>query len=289
MSDAAVKETRRVLRQVQSHLTQSRLNLGATCEMVGFVEVMHHAQNPLPQLNYVTPRKNTAWVSVKDVEQGLAALHQYNRQQRVEYIDALFPEAFATNLLQIGLEIERETPVLVYQPENPAKFPAMAMPDGVSMETVNSHEGSAMWWYVWRNAYYDVITQTAEPIFIGTSQMQIAMGQQIDLVMRRYGFPVGVARVSLFPENATGHLTALALMREVRTPELLKLLQRYAVKSALNRGCSMVFTTGVTDDERQLSRENGFVDYGQVVCYAEKNDEHSDLNEFMAQPVLALN
>lgn len=289
MSDAAVKETRRVLRQVQSHLTQSRLNLGATCDMVGFVEVMHHAQNPLPQLNYVTPRKNTAWVSVKDVEQGLAALHQYNRQQRVEYIDALFPEAFASNLVQIGLEIERETPVLVYQPENPAKFAAMSMPDGVSIETVNTHEGSALWWYVWRNAYYDVITQTAEPIFIGTSQMQIALGQQIDLVMRRYGFPVGVARVSLYPENATGHLTALALMREVRTPELLKLLQRHAMKAALNRGCSLIFTTGITDDERQLSRENGFIDYGQVVCYAEKNDQQETVNEFVAQPVLVLN
>ncbi|HEX2619123.1 MAG TPA: hypothetical protein VHL11_03220, partial [Phototrophicaceae bacterium] len=110
MSDAAVKETRRVLRLVQIHLTQTRLNQGSTCEMIGFVDVMHHPENALPQLNYVTPRKNTAWISSKDVELGLAALHQHQRELRVEYIDALFPPQFSDQLEKIGLEIERETP-----------------------------------------------------------------------------------------------------------------------------------------------------------------------------------
>jgi hypothetical protein len=293
MSDAAVKEARRILRQAQIHLLQSRINMGAICESSGLVDVLHHPFNNLPHLNYVTPRKSTAWVSVKEVEQGLETLQKYDRPRRVEYIEGLFLPIFAKSLHEIGLTVEQETPLMVYQHEDgnaPLDMPAI--PDGVMMEEVKDQEGSAVWWYIWRNAHYDVVTQTAEPIYVGQSMMQIALGWQVDILMYRYRFPVGAARITVLPENQSAHIAALALMREVRTPEMLKLLQFHAIQAAIKRGCSMVFTSGDTDHDRHLNRENGFIDYGSLVCYAEKTEAksaHRDmLNDRVAQPVLTL-
>jgi hypothetical protein len=291
MSDAAVKEARRVLRQVQIHLLQSRINMGAICESAGLVDVLHHPFNPLPHLNYVTPRKSTAWVSIKEVEQGLEALGKYNRPRRVEYIEGLFLPVFAKSLREIGLTVEQETPLMVYQQGEDMSLPEMPkLPDGVTVEEVKDQEGSAVWWYIWRNAHYDVITQTAEPIYVGQSMMQIALGWQIDILMHRYRFPVGAARITLLPENHTAHIAALALMKEVRTPEMLKLLQLHAIQAAVKRGCNMIFTSGETDHDRRSSRENGFIDYGSLVCYAETVEmSHKDtLNDRVAQPVLTL-
>ena len=67
MSRAEVKESRTVLRRIDAHLRQSHLNLGAQTETVGFVDVIHHRTSPLPSLNYVTPRQNTALVPAKDI------------------------------------------------------------------------------------------------------------------------------------------------------------------------------------------------------------------------------
>jgi hypothetical protein len=294
----AVKDSRRVLRQVQIHLLQSRINMGAICESAGLADVLHHPFNSLPHLNYVTPRKSTAWISVKEIEQGLEALAKYNRPRRVEYIEGLFLPIFAKSLREIGLVVQQETPLMVYQPgENHANaatpVPVMPpLPDGVVIDEVKDHEGSSVWWYIWRNAHYDVITQTAEPIYVGQSIMQIALGWQIDILMHRYRFPVGAARITVLPENQTAHIAALALMREVRTPDMLKLLQRHAIQAAVQRGCTLVFTSGETEQDRRLSRENGFIDYGSLVCYAEtqsKPGAHKDfLHDRVAQPVLTL-
>lgn len=293
MSDAAVKETRRILRQVQQHLTQARLNLGVISESVGLVDVLHHPDNTLSELNYVTPRKNTAWISARDVEQGLSVLSDHDRLNRVEYIEGLFPPLFAKSLHDLGLRVERETPLMAYVHDAENPLIASPLPEGVKIETVTTQEGCALWWYVWRNAHYDVVTHTAEPIYIGFNMMHIALGQQIDFVLYRHRFPVGVARVTLNAENQTAHLTALALMREARTPELLRVLQIAAVQAAIGRGCPLVFTSGETENDRKLNRETGFVDYGSVVCYAATTNEtkvaHKDVfDEPMVQPILTL-
>ncbi|MBC8100655.1 MAG: hypothetical protein H7Y11_14540 [Armatimonadetes bacterium] len=287
---AAVKETRRVLRQVQAHLTQARLNVGATCENVGLMEVFHHAQYVLPDLNLVTPRRNTAWVSVKEVETGLKALQAYNRPRRVEYIEGLTMPIFAKSLGELGLTMERQTPLLVHQPApQPAPAPP-SVPDGVTVAHVNTHEGCALWWYVWHNAYYEVLTQAVDPITIGQSMQQLAAGHQLDLVLYRYRFPIGVARLTLVPEDHSAHITGLALLKEARTPQLVQMLQGRAVQAAHQRGCTLVFTTSATELDRQAYQANGFANYGSLVYYAEKhtsNGNHKDApDERVVQPVL---
>lgn len=88
----------------------------------------------------------------------------------------------------------------------------------------------------------------------------------------------------------TGHILALALMKEARTPPMARLLQSAAMKAALERGCTLVFAPGETDADRKLCRELGFVDFGSIVCYAAESDKaREDSNgSFLDQPVLAL-
>src|SRR5512145_1364954 len=163
------RESRQMLRQVQEHLFQAHLNLGAVRESVGLVDVLYHPTNNTGTLNYVTPRRNTAWVSGKMIEPGLERLRKLGRTPRVQYIEGLFPPLFAKALRELQLSVERETPLMIYNAgaTGAAALAVPVMPDGVAMELVNDQRGIELWWYVWRNAFYDVMTLGVEPLFVG--------------------------------------------------------------------------------------------------------------------------
>ena len=287
------RETKQILRQVQEHLFHAHLSLGAEHESVGMVEVLHHPTNSLGTLNYATPRRNTAWVSRGMIEPGLERLRQLDRTPRVQYVEGLYPPMFAKELRTLDLKLERETPMMVYRPGgiNGVRPPAPNVsdaPDGVTIQQATDQRGIELWWYVWRNAYYDVLTLGVEPLFVGRDMAALKSGQQIDILAYRQGFPVGVARVSI--HDQTAHILALALMKEARTPQMTKLLQAAAMKAALERNCALIFAPGESDDDRKLCREMGFVDFGSIVCYAAETDNaREDSNDgFLDQPVLAL-
>src|SRR5258706_7776090 len=130
------RESKHILRQIQDHLGEMHTKLGALRESVGMVEVFHHPSTNAPMLNYITPRKNTAWVSSSYLQQGLTHLAQQGRLPRVEYIEGLYPPAFARTLRDLGLELERETLIMVYKPGGIAGHPTHSLvehllPDGI--------------------------------------------------------------------------------------------------------------------------------------------------------------
>lgn len=271
-----VREMRRILRQIHTHLTEASLAQGAAREGVGLVDVIHHPTNGLPSLNYVTPRRNTAWISGKDIESGLDDLRGRQRPARIEYIEGLFPPLFAKTLDELGLEVVSEQAMMVFQQGVHTLRLGGGRPDGVAFDEARDHHAAALWWYIWRNAHYDVITSTAEPAFIGGDLAHIARGAQINILMYRYGFPVGAAQVSVLTANHSAQISALAVMKQWRTPEFVRALQAYTVKAALDAGASLVFITGVAEHERPLLREVGLADCGSVVCYGEKlNGAHA--------------
>src|SRR5829696_21106 len=106
MDESAVKESRRILRLIQDHILQAHSLLGVEQESAGMVDVLHHPTNRNGDLNYVTPRRNTAWVSGGYVEKGLERLRQLGRTERVQYVEGLFPPLFAKTLRELGLEPE---------------------------------------------------------------------------------------------------------------------------------------------------------------------------------------
>ncbi|MFN8374948.1 MAG: hypothetical protein U0694_18990 [Anaerolineae bacterium] len=293
MDDTFQRETRRVLRLIQDHLYQVHATLGAVKEDLGLVEVIHHPSNTLPDLNYITPRRKTAWVSGHDIEMGIEYMRKIERTPRVQYIEGLFPPLFARTLTGLGLEAEHEIPLMVYKRGgfNDVKPPPLIppdKPDGVSLERVSDQRGIETWWYVWRNAFYDVLTLGVEPLVVGRDMAALQLGQQVDILMQRYTFPIGVARISI--QKETAHLVGLALMRENRTPELIKLLQLAAMQAAFEVGCDIVFAPGETEEDRRICRELGFSDLGSMVCYIAK--EESGLEDkhgvVLSQPILTL-
>ncbi len=287
LSSDAVRETRRMLRLVQAHLIQTSTNHGAIVHPQGFVDVVHHPTSAANELNYVTPRKNTAWVSAKDIEQGIDALRRIGRLARVQYIEGLFPPQFASIMTALGLHIERETPLMLLEPQV-ALQPKRHLIEGVRITEVTDAQGGALWWYVWRNAFYDVVTQTVPPVAIGMDLYHIASGHQTDFVMIRHGLPIGVARVSHNDAAATAHIEAVALIREARQPRLLCALTEHVVHHARARGATLIFSSG--DTERDAYRELSFIDCGSIVWYAEKaNTTHKDTyHGGMAQPLLTI-
>ncbi|MDX1993878.1 MAG: hypothetical protein SF029_15940 [bacterium] len=287
--DAAVKESRRVLRLVHEHLAQAHLNLGAQQEHSGLVDVIYHPTSRLPYLNYVMPRRNTAWIPGPEVENGLAKLREKARNPRVIYIEGLFLPLFAKTLRELHLQVEQETPIMAFRLTADAHLDSVKpspTPDGFSVCPVNDQDGLGMWWYVWRNAYYEVLTRGVEPIYIGHDMRAVTLGQQVDLLLYHSGYPVGVTRLTVHGESA--HLSALAVMREFREPATYRLLVHGALRAAQERGCRLVFTTGDDDTERKLLREVGFVDFGSILCYAESGETSREDARELAQPVFAL-
>lgn len=284
MSSADIKAARVVMRQVEEHLRQSHINSGASDEPMGFVDVVHHTSSSLACLNYVTPRRNTAWVSAQHIEKGLDALRSKGRLSRVRFVEGLYPPVFARSLRELGLRAESETPIMVYKVAETRPAP-IALPHSLSVQTVEDHQGMAMWWYVWRNAFYDVMTSGFEPLLLGSDIRDMYLGKQHNIILYRHGFPIGVSRLTI--HGNTAHLVAHALFKEVHTPERERLLIDLTLESAIQQGCELIFAAGHDDNERQLLRGIGFSDAGSIVSYAEPNAQTDDTHD-TSQVVLVI-
>lgn len=270
------RETRHILRRVQDHLITAQAALGAVHETVNLMEVVYHPDNTYGNLNYTTPRRKTAWVSANQIQHGVDYLIKHNRLPRIIYIEGLFPPLFAKNLRKMKFEVESESSIMIYlrdgyKNQETAPLPKPRPPYNLRAKIVDDVNDAAVWWYIWENAYYDVITLGVEPLAVGRTLGAIKMGHQLDIILQRDSFPIGVARVTI--QNGTAHVVGLAILREQRTPELLRILLHMATYAALERGCDLVFTPTDTDEDRHISRELGFMDFGSIVCYAAM-DEH---------------
>ncbi|MCU0511547.1 MAG: hypothetical protein MUE40_03160 [Anaerolineae bacterium] len=257
-----------MMRRVQEHLRGIHLTLGAKDESAGFADVIYHESSPLPALNYVIPRRNTAHVPGSHIEDGLKLLRQRGRVGRVYFAEGLYPPLFIGSLRELGLVVETETPMMVYRPQQ-GVLSLPVLPPEITINRVEGQQSMGIWWYVWRNAFYDVVTSTVDPIILGQDLRSTAQGNQIDLILYRYAFAVGVVRMTVHDKSAC--IAARALMKDYYTPELMRLLQGAAVRMALDAGCDLVFMPGETDAERQLCRDSGFIDAGSMVCYVESS------------------
>lgn len=273
MDRTEIKDARVIMRRVDEHFRQAHLNLGANNESVGFVDVITHPNSILSTLNYVTPRRNTAWVSGKHIEDGLVKLREKNRRSRVRFADGLFPPIFGRSLREIGLELETEIPIMVYSSSD-AEREAPQVPTPLQVKVVTDQQGLAIWWYVWRNAFYNVYTSGIEPLVLGRDMRSLYLGEHLNLVLSTGDFPIGVARLTLHKKSA--HLVSLAIMKEQHTPEREALLIKAAIHAALDVDCNLVFVTGKNTEERTQYRAVGFEDYGSVVCYADPPAEQVD-------------
>ncbi|MGB7337481.1 MAG: hypothetical protein WBC91_01205 [Phototrophicaceae bacterium] len=281
------RESRTILRRIEAHLRQSHLDMGATEESISFVDVISHEGSSLRTLNYVTPRKNTAWVSGNHVQQGLEVLQEKGRRARVRFVEGLYPPVFVRALRDLGLHVEEEIPVMVYKKSDRADN-ILQYPADVSFTQVKTIRDLSIWWYVWRNAYYNVAVSSVEPLLIGRDMQDVYFGRQINLVMYRNSYAMGAIRLTMHHDSA--HLVAHAMLKEMQTPEWDKTIRAVATDVAFANGADMIFVAGKTEAERTLYREMGFIDSGSIVSYAEDTqDTDKEVNDdSLAQSVLVV-
>lgn len=293
MDKATYRESRQVLRRIQDHLHHAHINLGATAEAVGLVDVFHHDNHSLSSLNYVVPRRNTAWISGPMVQEGLQQLQELGRAPRVHYIEGLYPPMFAKTLGDLGLKAVQEVPLMAYLPggfagRKPSPVTLDDLPEDIRLEPTSEQHTSQLWWYVRNNTFFHVSGLWMEPLYIGMDSAELKAGQQRDVVMYRTGFPIGVVRVSI--HDQTAHIVALALIKEACTTQAMTNLLAGALHTALEQGCTLIYTQGDSDLDRQAARDMGFLDFGSIVCYtstaSEVEEEHHD--HILGQPVFAL-
>lgn len=115
---AAIRELRQWLRQVDACLRVRRELQGAQHESVGLSDVYWHPENRHPALNMVVPRRNTAYVPIGDLQQGLRRLRERGRQPRAQYIEGLFPVHYRDQIQAAGLRTEVRVP-LALRPIDP--------------------------------------------------------------------------------------------------------------------------------------------------------------------------
>jgi len=289
MDRTEIKQARTTLRRVQAHLHQTHLNWGAEEQSVGFVDVVHHNSSTSPNLNYVTPRKNTAWVSGKHVADGIEVLRDLERKARVRFVDGLYPPIFVRELRSLGLTAEAEFPIIIYNIDDQKKV-TEAAPTEITITQAEDQESMSLWWYIWKNAYYDVIASGIDPMLVGRELREVHNQQQINLILYRDRFPIGAALLTLHDNSA--HLVAQAIMRDHRSSTLEAQLTAATIRAAAEADCDLVFMVGMTEELRQQQRERGFVDSGSIVVYVEKEDKNerneSDAEQQNIQSVLVV-
>jgi hypothetical protein len=108
----AIKENRVILRRILEHLIYEATQQGAVYETLGMVDCLTHPTNADTALNYLMPRRNTAWVSGAFVQEGLSHLVSLQRLPRLCYIDALMMPMFTKTLADCNLMQESQHTLL---------------------------------------------------------------------------------------------------------------------------------------------------------------------------------
>jgi hypothetical protein len=286
MEREELKESRVLMRRVDDHLRLAHRMVGAVEETTGAIDVIYHENSRLPQLNYVTPRRNTAWVSGKYVMQGLELLRQKDRTIHVRFAEGLYPSIFVKSLTEIGLVAHHETPIMAYQAQQPA-IESPQLPDGVSCVQTAGHDSMAVWWYVWRSGWYDTLINSLEPLLIEREVTNLNADNQLNIILYRNQYPIGISRLTVHAGGA--HLMAQAFLREVRTPALEQLLRQVSVEFALKSGCDLIFACSDSARQRSDYHEMGFTDASRIIIYAQPDAALYKPNDGkLQQPVLVL-
>jgi hypothetical protein len=276
------REAKRCLRLAQDHLLEMHLALGAHSTALSLVEVITHQYSRVPELNYVVPRRKTAWITASEVAVGLEQLQQLKRVPRLQYVEGVFPASFADHLSSLNLHLDQRTPILVCRRD---ALPApILLPDGYTFERLPAHHADALfWWDVWRSPSYAVHTLGTEPLVLGQAD-----AIWTDLVLRHEGKIIGIARLSFHHDSA--HLVALALHQQ--HSQLFAPFATHACLYAFDRPqIGIVFGTA-KDGATQFQMQNaGFWPLGVMVCYAasgERGQERIYDTLELAQFVLSL-
>ncbi|TVR24325.1 MAG: hypothetical protein EA396_01560 [Anaerolineaceae bacterium] len=269
-----LRESRRILRRIQAHITQAHRNLGAEMHDMGLIVVLYHADNDLPPLNCVIPRRKTAWLPAQEITAGLDFLRERGKTPRLHLIEGLYPPRFVESLHAVGLNLECTVNLMAH-----------AAPSAVTGDrtdtTTDAGDSAALWEKVRGGDGYRVIAGGIEPIDIRrenapppATQHDVVIGDVVigDVVIGDVeNAPSGIARVTFDQDSAHIATAAIATGNSENEAKRIAALYRQALSVAAARGCELVFTAGSDEATRRIYRRLGFVDAGNLICYAQND------------------
>lgn len=271
MKPSEIKSRKEKLRLIEDHLRLAHDDLGVERDSVGFVEVVHHPTYILPSLNYVTPRRKTAMVPGKHVENGVHALVDYRRKSRVLYIEELFPPFFGDTLKQMGLYLEATIPLWVVDLTIPPV--EVEMSKRMSVSKVVNQKGLAIWSLVWRNASFRVFGTSLEPLQIGN--LRPNSDNIHDIILYLNHKPMAVSRLTI--QDKTAHLMARAVVQSTNPLRLQQWLLEVTVQTAQQLGCELLFIADKTMQYLQPVTDLPLTREGSMLCYTdEPNSKHGE-------------
>jgi hypothetical protein len=255
MDDASVKESRVALRLVQEHLLAAHALAGCNTQGAGMVDLVTHPSDASPHLNYVLPRRNTAWVPTPAIEQGLARLGELGREPRFQYIEGLFPPQFGDTLTKINLQTLEALPVLAFRLGgiigNTATYPPVPSAGDLRARRISPERGAVLWT---QSEWQTPIAGTLGSV--SATVMEIAAYRQRN--------PVGVLRLEVQPDHGTAQLVRLALS-DAEDADAAQHLMGAGVRLAIRHRGPLVFA--MTGALAQPLETLGFVELGRLVTW----------------------
>jgi hypothetical protein len=260
------RSERQILRAIQEHMHTQYRRAGAAYTQVSTVGIVYHPDNTEPALNLVTPHRGVAWTRREDLQQAFDILSQRGRLPHLQYLKALFPAAFAQQLVLQGLRLERETPVWFYLPfQGP-------IPEGerlfgwrhdftplehITAQAAATYQDFAVWLRVHQAATYGAEVLEVDPARVAALRKARPVGDYLLLTVASHGAPLAVTEVVF------GDLAAQVMPPQVIWPwagmGLEEALIQCAIELALAQGVQVIYMTGLPDHDPRLYHRLGFV------------------------------
>ncbi len=201
-----IRSERQTLRAIQDHMLSRRRQAGAAYTQISTVGVIYHPDDNDPAMNVVTPHQGVAWARGSDLRQGFELLGSCERIPRLQYLEGLFPEAFARQLALHGLQLESEIPIWIYTPIQ-GPFPEGETPFGrllsqeqtanLTIQEVTTQAELATWLRVNRSARYGVDVPHVPFSDIVDLEYEFERGDSVYIMGYYHDTPVATAQISL--------------------------------------------------------------------------------------------
>lgn len=263
---------RRLLRRITDHIHQAHLAQGAQEVAQGLALVVTTPASADERLNYVMPRRGTAWLPENHLVEAVAKLRQHQRAPVVWYADGLFPPSFGKTMLSQGLQNQQEWPVMIYQgrpivPAVPDGLQVRPLPAEQAQQAWNAAHSSAALWQMWHNPL--------QPLGLGAdfAAWDVAAWRADRMVM--------LMRASRYERSL--HLMARAIYVSAQDQHgMLLMACAQALLSALYdpaqpSSADLAFAIAPSAAERKLWRELGFVDGGSLIHFSSNTAVASEM------------
>jgi hypothetical protein len=273
-----IKTIRALLRRVDEHDQAVAHEEGAQRLSLNMLDVVYHPTNPLPTLNYVTPRRGAAWVSTNAVQQGMERLAELGRAPRLLFFEGLMPPIFRQSLAEFGLQWAGESQILATTslttlPPFVPSFAAAQAAESVAL---------ARWWDARSDLLAGGIRRRKDVGVIQRMVRLVESGQAHYVSVLREGRLAGIASLRMQHALRSAEINAFHLAND--DVNAARALMSAVLRGAAEHKCDFVFIAEAMGDAAWLG-EYGFSTLGSVVAFASRLPHQETPHERMAQPL----